>query len=92
MDDPNVARREPRDPSKLVYVPEDKAERAARQGRMSSPLRRGAHESWWSADQGFFNAVAKVGIVHYEANARLSLHTVFSTRRDVWFVVEKFLM
>jgi 2-oxoisovalerate dehydrogenase E1 component alpha subunit len=23
-----------------------------------SPLRRGAHESWWTADQGFFNAVA----------------------------------
>lgn len=26
---------------------------------MSSPLRRGAHESWWTADQGWFNAVAK---------------------------------
>jgi 2-oxoisovalerate dehydrogenase E1 component alpha subunit len=57
MDDPNVDR--PRDPSTLVYVPESQAERAARAGRMSSPLRRGAHESWWSAEQGWFNAVAK---------------------------------
>ena len=27
---------------------------------MSSPLRRGTHESWWTAEQGWFNAVAKV--------------------------------
>jgi 2-oxoisovalerate dehydrogenase E1 component alpha subunit len=59
LDDPNVDR--PRDPSSLVYVPESHAERAARAGRMSSPLRRGAHESWWTSDQGWFNAVAKVG-------------------------------
>lgn len=28
---------------------------------MSSPLRRGTHESWWTAEQGWFNAVSKVG-------------------------------
>ncbi|OCF41979.1 2-oxoisovalerate dehydrogenase E1 component, alpha subunit [Kwoniella heveanensis CBS 569] len=26
---------------------------------MSSPLRRGSHESWWSGSMGWFNAVAK---------------------------------
>ncbi|ORY34855.1 Thiamin diphosphate-binding protein [Naematelia encephala] len=44
---------------KPLYVPGSQAERHARQGRMSSPLRRGTHESWWTAEMGFFNAVAK---------------------------------
>ena len=34
---------------------------------MSTPLRRGAHESWWTAEMGFFNAVAKVGRAVSEA-------------------------
>ncbi|WVQ79282.1 hypothetical protein IAT38_001378 [Cryptococcus sp. DSM 104549] len=44
---------------KPLYVPGSQAERQARVGRMSSPLRRGTHESWWSAEMGWFNAVAK---------------------------------
>lgn len=44
---------------KPLYVPGSQAERQARQTRMSSPLRRGTHESWWTRDMGFFNAVSK---------------------------------
>ncbi|WOO77614.1 2-oxoisovalerate dehydrogenase subunit alpha, mitochondrial [Vanrija pseudolonga] len=51
MDDPGHER-------SPVYVAGQEKERMARNTRMSSPLRRGAHESWWSADQGWFNAVA----------------------------------
>jgi hypothetical protein len=29
---------------------------------MSSPLRRGTHESWWTPERAFFNAVAKVSL------------------------------
>ena len=47
---------------KPLYVQGSQAERQARLGRMSSPLRRGTHESWWTAEQGWFNAVAKVGL------------------------------
>ena len=47
---------------KPLYVPGSQAERQARLGRMSSPLRRGTHESWWSRDMGWFNAVAKVRV------------------------------
>lgn len=46
---------------KPLYVPGSHADRQARVGRMSSPLRRGTHESWWTREMGFFNAVAKVG-------------------------------
>jgi len=45
---------------KPLYVPGSQAERQARLVRMSSPLRRGTHESWWTREMGFFNAVAKV--------------------------------
>ncbi|OCF62123.1 2-oxoisovalerate dehydrogenase E1 component, alpha subunit [Kwoniella mangroviensis CBS 10435] len=45
--------------AKPLYVPGSQADRLARVGRMSSPLRRGSHESWWSGDMGWFNAVAK---------------------------------
>ncbi|OWT39448.1 2-oxoisovalerate dehydrogenase E1 component, alpha subunit [Cryptococcus neoformans] len=45
--------------AKPLYVPGSQAERQARAGRMSRPLRRGTHESWWSAEMGWFNAVAK---------------------------------
>lgn len=51
--------------AKPLYVPASQAERQARAGRMSRPLRRGTHESWWSAEMGWFNAVAKVGAYHY---------------------------
>ncbi|WVQ75017.1 hypothetical protein IAR50_004625 [Cryptococcus sp. DSM 104548] len=44
---------------KPLYIPGTQAERQAKAGRMSRPLRRGTHESWWSAEQGWFNAVAK---------------------------------
>ncbi|RSH93428.1 hypothetical protein EHS25_007784 [Saitozyma podzolica] len=44
---------------KPLYVSGSQAERQARAGRMSSPLRRGTHESWWTPEMGFFNAVAK---------------------------------
>ncbi|BEJ12227.1 hypothetical protein CspHIS471_0206870 [Cutaneotrichosporon sp. HIS471] len=40
-----------------AYVPGGHAAVSKRIQSMS-PLRRGAHESWWTADQGFFNAVA----------------------------------
>ncbi|ORX37843.1 Thiamin diphosphate-binding protein [Kockovaella imperatae] len=42
-----------------IYVRGSQAERQERYTRMSSPLRRGTHESWWTADLSFFNAVAK---------------------------------
>ncbi|RXK35327.1 2-oxoisovalerate dehydrogenase E1 component, alpha subunit [Tremella mesenterica] len=44
---------------KPLYVPGSPAERHASQGRRSSPLRRGMHESWWAKEMGWFNAVAK---------------------------------
>ncbi|WVR08138.1 hypothetical protein IAU60_005184 [Kwoniella sp. DSM 27419] len=44
---------------KPLYVPGGQAERIARSERMSSPLRRGTHESWWTGSMGWFNAVAK---------------------------------
>lgn len=55
VDDPSTARRGDQE---LVYVPGSAADRIARVNRMSSPLRRGAHQSWWTADQGWFNAVS----------------------------------
>ncbi|WWC73793.1 uncharacterized protein I206_107765 [Kwoniella pini CBS 10737] len=45
--------------AKPLYVPGSQADRLARVSRMSSPLRRGSHESWWSGEMGWFNAVAK---------------------------------
>ncbi|KAK8849586.1 hypothetical protein IAR55_004921 [Kwoniella newhampshirensis] len=47
------------DRERPLYVSGSQAERQARAGRMSSPLRRGTHESWWSSEMGWFNAVAK---------------------------------
>ncbi|KAK1923725.1 putative branched-chain alpha-keto acid dehydrogenase E1-alpha subunit [Papiliotrema laurentii] len=44
---------------KPLYVPGTAEERQARHVRMSSPLRRGTHESWWTPERAFFNAVAK---------------------------------
>lgn len=55
VDDPSTARRGDQE---LVYVPGSAADRIARVNKMSSPLRRGAHQSWWTADQGWFNAVS----------------------------------
>lgn len=43
-----------------VYVPGSEKDRVERHSRMSSPLRRGAHESWWTSEEGWFNAVAPV--------------------------------
>ncbi|KAL7423651.1 hypothetical protein Q5752_001232 [Cryptotrichosporon argae] len=40
-----------RTPGQPVYVPGRRAR--------ASPLRRGAHESWWTPSRGWFNAVAK---------------------------------
>lgn len=54
LEDPSTDR-----PGPLPYVAGTQADRLKRVKSMSSPLRRGAHESWWTAEQGWFNAVAK---------------------------------
>jgi len=71
---------------KPLYVQGSQAERQARLGRMSSPLRRGTHESWWTAEQGWFNAVAKVRIKRYDADCRLYLLIGFWTKRVTWYL------
>ena len=54
----------PSQDGKPLYVSGSQAERQARQGRMSSPLRRGTHESWWTREMDFFNAVARVDLLN----------------------------
>ncbi|KAI9633062.1 putative branched-chain alpha-keto acid dehydrogenase E1-alpha subunit [Dioszegia hungarica] len=44
---------------KPLYVSGSAAERQAKLSRMSSPLRRGTYESWWTGEMGWFNAVSK---------------------------------
>ncbi|WVW87029.1 hypothetical protein I302_109085 [Kwoniella bestiolae CBS 10118] len=56
---PEVSAAQSQGDAKPLYVPGSQADRLARVGRMSSPLRRGSHESWWSGEMGWFNAVAK---------------------------------
>lgn len=46
---------------------------------MSSPLRRGTYESWWTGDMGWFNAVSKVSGLSTE---RISAP---HPSRDGWF-------
>ena len=45
-----------------LYVKGSAADRHAKLSRMSSPLRRGTHESWWAREMGWFNAVSKVRV------------------------------
>lgn len=52
---------------KPLYVSGSAAERQAKLSRMSSPLRRGTYESWWTGEMGWFNAVSKVRAPHYDA-------------------------
>lgn len=47
-----------------LYVAGNAAERQAKLSRMSSPLRRGTYESWWTGDMAWFNAVSKVSCLH----------------------------
>lgn len=79
--------------AKPLYVPGSQAERQARAGRMNRPLRRGTHESWWSAEMGWFNAVAKVGAYHYPARFAMGTydptirqfpHSEYWTKRVIW--------
>ena len=84
---------------KPLYVPGSQAERQARMARMSTPLRRGTHESWWTAERSFFNAVAKVcrksepqsdgGMDEELTVDRLSRRIVSLMKKDIWYEVQR---
>jgi 2-oxoisovalerate dehydrogenase E1 component alpha subunit len=58
---------------------------------MSSPLRRGTHESWWTAERAFFNAVAKVPhilvtLIKATTDARPYRHSEYWMKKATWSV------